>query len=122
MNVRIQEVLASAKPFLRLMLYQSLYVPQGCDLFERQILDQPDIAKYVEAWGRAGDMGFIALEVQNGEAISAIWIRLFAVAHQGYGYVDSAIPELEIAVLPEYRNRGIGAALIHHLFTYAQTV
>jgi ribosomal protein S18 acetylase RimI-like enzyme len=122
MQFRIREALTSDEPFLREMLYQSLHVSEGCAPLERQILDHPDIAKYVENWGQPGDLGFIALEANNGEEIAAIWVRLFSEAKPGYGYVDSAIPELSIAVLPEYRNRGIGSALIRHLFTHAQTV
>jgi ribosomal protein S18 acetylase RimI-like enzyme len=122
MQFRIREALASDEPFLREMLYQSLHVPEGCAPFDRQILEHPDIAKYVEGWGQPGDLGFIALEANNGEAIAAAWVRLFAEAEPGYGYVDSAIPELSIAVLPEYRNRGIGSALIRHLFTHAQAI
>ncbi|MBW4511576.1 MAG: GNAT family N-acetyltransferase [Scytonematopsis contorta HA4267-MV1] len=35
--------------------------------------------------------------------------------NQGYGYINNETPELSIAVLPEYRKRGIGTQLIVHL-------
>ncbi len=44
-----------------------------------------------------------------------MWVRLFTAENRGYGYVADNIPELSIALLPEYRNRGIGTDLLNHL-------
>ena len=100
------------------MLYQSLYVPSGHALFERSILKEPSIARYVAEWGRAGDCGFVAVDVDNLR-VGAIWLRLLSGAEKGFGYVDEHTPELGMAVLPAYRGQGIGTSLLTQLITLA---
>src|SRR5437870_4592729 len=100
-NVIIREASASDEPFLWEMLYHSLYVPDGRTPFERNILTRPEIAKYVEGWGRSGDLGLIAVDLSSQAAIGAVWIRVFTPSEKGYGYVGDNIPELGIAVLPK---------------------
>jgi GNAT superfamily N-acetyltransferase len=40
---------------------------------------------------------------------------VFTAGNKGYGYIDDETPELSIAVLPEYRGKGIGTDLLRHL-------
>ena len=117
----IRKAAASDEPFLREMLYHSLYVPDVCAPFDRDILTRPEIAKYVEGWGRAGDLGLIAVDSSSGEAVGAVWIRIFKGAEKGYGYVSDNTPELGIAVLPEHRGCGVGSALLQRLIEVAGT-
>lgn len=106
----IRPLLPSDQAFLREMLYQSLYVPEGAPPFDRQVLDDPKIARYVRDWGRPGDTGFIALD--QDQPVGAAWARLLTAAEPGFGYIDDQTPELGIAIAPGYRGRGIGAALL----------
>jgi hypothetical protein len=90
------------------MLYLAVYVPPGSPPYPRSILEMPAIDRYVRGWGtRQGDDGVIALS-DLGPA-GAAWLRCFTADAPGYGYVDESTPELTIAVLKPYRNRGIGA-------------
>jgi ribosomal protein S18 acetylase RimI-like enzyme len=114
-NVILREASALDEPFLWEMLYHSLYVPPGCAPFSRDILSRPEIAKYVQGWGRSGDMALIALDANSNEALGAAWIRVFIGPEKGYGYVADSTPELGIAVLPEHRGRGIGSLLLQRL-------
>lgn len=104
------------------MLYQSLYVPEGGVAFARDVLTRPEIARYVQDWGRAGDLAFVAAGAGGGDLIGAAWLRLLAGDERGYGYVDEETPELGIAVLPAYRGRGVGAALLRRLLEAAGAV
>jgi GNAT superfamily N-acetyltransferase len=79
-----------------------------------EALETPDLAKYIVGWGRPGDAAVIA-ETVGGVPAGAAWYRLFTADQSGYGFIDPAIPELGIAVLPAYRSRGIGGALIDAL-------
>ncbi|MEM6452421.1 MAG: GNAT family N-acetyltransferase [Cyanobacteria bacterium P01_C01_bin.69] len=97
------------------MLYQALYVPQGNAELPREIVQLPEIARYVQNWGREGDGGFLASEARTGQAIGAVWLRLLTGKHKSYGYVDDDIPELSMAVLPDYRGQGVGTQLLTHL-------
>lgn len=114
----IRPLTPSDQPFLWEMLYQSLYVPDGRAPFERSILAHRDIARYVEGWGREGDCGFVALD-ENGRPVGAVWLRLLKGEERGFGYVDDETPELGMAVLPEYRGRGVGTSLLSRVIEAA---
>ncbi len=108
-------------PFLWDMLYEirSLRcVREGKDLPSRDVLQTPDLAKYVQDWGRTGDRAFIAMNAQI--PIGAAWYRLFTADNKGYGYVDDNTPELAIALLPDYRNKGVGKSLLISLLEQAK--
>jgi GNAT superfamily N-acetyltransferase len=107
-------------PFLWDSLYECIYVPVGANKPERDILNLPEIATYVEGWGRLGDEGFIATLGENSQAIAAAWYRLFTTSNQGYGYINDQTPELAIAVLPQYRGQGIGKMLMIQLLQKAK--
>ena len=122
MSYRIRRISPLDQPTLWEMLYHSLYVPDGSAPFPRDIINRPEIAMYVEEWGRAGDLGFLAIESTTDQPIGAAWLRLLNGEQKGYGYVDDETPELGIAVLPEYRGKGIGMALVARLLTAAAAV
>jgi ribosomal protein S18 acetylase RimI-like enzyme len=104
------------------MLYQSLHVPEGGRPFPREVVERPEIAKYVRAWGREGDVGFVAVAAGGGAPLGAAWLRLLKGDEGGYGYVDDETPELGMAVLPEYRGRGVGSELLGRLLESAGEV
>jgi GNAT superfamily N-acetyltransferase len=98
--------------FLWEMLYQAIYVPNGQPAPSRDIIQQPEIARYVQGWGKPGDRGFLALNAITNQPIGAIWVRLFPIEAPGYGYVDDSSPELAMAVLPGDRGKGVGTQLL----------
>jgi ribosomal protein S18 acetylase RimI-like enzyme len=109
---------ASDEPFLWEMLYLALYVSEGQPPFPREILQEPDIACYVQGWGRPGDWGLLACD---GEMpVGAIWLRQWTGTHKGYGYVSEDIPEMSIALLPAYRNQGLGKCMIETVISMAK--
>jgi len=101
-------------PFLWDMLFESLYVKQGEKPFERSILEEPSIRKYVEGWGREGDFGVIA-ENPDGVPIGSATARIFPESDRGYGYVAPDVPELGMALREASRGKGIGSALMSGL-------
>ena len=118
-NYSIRRLTPSEQQFLEEMLYQSLYVPEGVEPFPREVLSRPEVSKYVAGWGRAGDMGFVAVDGGGGELVGAAWLRLLAGAEKGYGYVDDETPELGMAVMPGHRGRGVGSGLLDRLLESA---
>jgi beta-phosphoglucomutase-like phosphatase (HAD superfamily)/ribosomal protein S18 acetylase RimI-like enzyme len=103
------------------MLYEAIYLPPETPRPPREIVNHPDLAKYVSDWGQSDDAGVLALDPITQQPIGAAWFRLFTEANRGYGYVDDSTPELTIAVLPEYRGKGIGSQLLARLLEIAQT-
>lgn len=110
------------EPFLWEMLYQSLYVEEGAAPFPREVLRQPELSRYVEGWGRAGDLGFVAVEAASGLAVGAVWSRLPEGVDKGFAYVDDETPELAVAVSPGHRGRGVGTALLKRLLSEASSL
>ena len=71
----------------------------------REIVRQPEFARYVESWGRPGDAGFVAHDAANSQLLGAVWFR---------PPKEDATPELAFAVKAGHRKHGIGAALLTH--------
>ena len=76
------------------------------------------LTRYVENWGRLGDVGLIAHE--TGNRVGAAWFRLFSSAEPGYGFVDEQTPELSISVVPSRRRHGVGQELLDALLEKAR--
>ena len=104
---------------LRAMLYEAAFWRPGGERPPMQpALASPDLAHYVDGWGRAGDRGLVA-DVR-GEPVGAAWLRRFTASDPGYGFVDEATPELGIGVAPAWRGHGIGGALLTGLLDLAR--
>ena len=115
MSLTIRPILLADEPFLWEMLYHALYVPEGQPPFPREIVEQPEISQYVQAWGQPEDAGLIASKQEA--PVGAVWIRRI----RAYGFIDDDTPELSIAMLPDYRGQGIGTKLIQGLFVMLRT-
>jgi ribosomal protein S18 acetylase RimI-like enzyme len=65
-----------------------------------------------------GDLGCVASI--NTTAIGVAWLRLWLGEDKGFGYVKDGIPELAIAVVPDYRGKGIGTNLLTQILGVAK--
>jgi len=90
------------------MLYQALLSPRAKQSPSREIVHRPEFSRYVEGWSHAGDTGFVAHSEKDGALLGAVWLRK-PIAK------PDAPPELALAVKPEHRRHGIGAALLTQL-------
>lgn len=109
MDYVIRPLTAADESILWEMLYQALRTSQEAP--PRDIVRQPEYARHVEGWGRAGDTGFVAYDAeQKDELLGAAWFRLTPAEGQ-----EKATPELAFAVKSGHRKRGIGAALLTQL-------
>lgn len=80
---------------------------------------QPYLARYALDWGREGDSGYVAFG--DLSPIGAAWLRLWLGEDKGFGYVNDKIPELAIAVLPDFRGQGVGTKLLKQILSTAKT-
>lgn len=105
--VQVRDIAAQEIPLLDDFLYESIFVPEGQEPFPRSILNKPEFRAYVEDFGkRAGDIGVVA-EV-DGEIAGAAWARLI----HGYGFLYEGVPEIAIALWPQWRGQGVGTQLL----------
>ena len=98
--------------FLNEMLYQAIYLPETEKPSRAEVWSNPELNKYTTQWGKPGDFGLIAFDNEKQLEVGACWCRQFTESDKGYGYVDEQTPELSIALLPEYKGRGIGTQLL----------
>jgi GNAT superfamily N-acetyltransferase len=123
-GIRFSVMKKTDQLFLKEMLYGAIYLPPDeKEKLSRDIIYRPELRIYFEHWGRSGDKGIIAITETDEIPVGCVWARLYnEETGKGYGFVSKSIPELSIAVYPAYRNRGIGAMLIHILLaTYRQS-
>jgi len=100
--------------FLKEMLYEALFVPEGQSPFSLSILEKPEISVYIDNWGKLPNDLAIVAEINN-ELVGAIWGRSFYPPKLGYGFIDSETPEISMAIKKSFRNRGVGTMLIDEL-------
>lgn len=89
-TIEIRPLTLADAPFLWEMLYQALYVPHGHPPFPREIVQEPEISRYVHDWGKPDDLGFMALE--DSKPVGAVWLRLLT------GDNRAGLPFLEAVV------------------------
>ena len=98
-------------PLLEELLYEAIFQPEGTEPLPRDIIKKPEINNYIKDFGKKkGD--FCMFAEFNGKTVGGAWVRILDGEPKGYGYVDSATPELAIAVFKKYRNLGIGWGLM----------
>jgi ribosomal protein S18 acetylase RimI-like enzyme len=109
--------------FLAEMLYEAVnWRDDGAE--ERppfdELLGNPEISRYVDGWGRKGDVAIVALD-RLEEPVGAAWYRSYTADAPGYGFVGPDVPELAIAVYPECRGQRVGSLLLGTLVSRARS-
>jgi RimJ/RimL family protein N-acetyltransferase len=100
-------------PLLREFLGLAIFVEDHADPVPPDIVDSPELAKYIDRWGRPDDVAIVA--VDGDDVVGAAWARILPAASPGYGHVDDRTPEIDVSVKEEHRGSGIGTALMTRL-------
>jgi len=107
MNFIIREMGESEYAVLDDFLYEAIFIPEGVSSPSREIIYQPELQVYVDGFGTIdGDYAFVA--DLNGKIVGAVWTRIM----NDYGHIDNDTPSFAISLYKEYRNKGIGTALM----------
>lgn len=110
MDYIIREMKESEYHLLNDFLYEAVFIPEGDALPEKSIVCLPELQIYIADFGRKkGDL-CLAAEVRHRIA-GAVWARMM----DDYGHVDDETPSLAISLYKEYRNCGIGSALLEQM-------
>jgi ribosomal protein S18 acetylase RimI-like enzyme len=114
---RIELAGADDVPFLWEMLTYAASMSPGGAASVAEAQTNAYLATYVSDWGRPDDLGVVAHDIDEdgagGARIGAAWVR------PGLIVAEPRVPELATAIVPAYRGRGVGAALMHDLFRRA---
>jgi len=110
----VEELTATDEPLLWEMLYLAVHVPPGVSPPDKDIVHTTELSRYVEGWGKDGDLGVKVL-TSDGKAVGAAWLRMLKGENRGYGYIDDETPELGIALKQEHRCKGMGTRMIKQL-------
>ena len=109
MDYKIREIRKNEYPILSDFLYEAIYIPDGMDKPPKSIIEQPELQVYIEDFGEEDDWCLIA-EVK-GKIVGAVWVRIM----DDYGHIDNETPSFAISLYAEYRNMGIGIALMRDM-------
>jgi ribosomal protein S18 acetylase RimI-like enzyme len=119
LSFSLRRATADDVDFLWVMLYEASYAAEDGVPDVAALCRHPLLARYVEGWGRAGDVGVVAVDDDTAEPVGAAWVRLLTGAGGGFGYVDDHTPELAIAVVSRLRGRGLGERMLRALLDAA---
>ncbi len=115
--IRIKPISKKALPLMEKFLYLSVFQKDVNHPIPKSIVKEPRIALFIEDFfAKKEDYGLMAVE--NEKVVGMVWIRLLNGNPKGYGNIDDHTPEFAIALLPEYRNQGIGKKLMRGMFKY----
>lgn len=98
-----------------LLLWDMLHLAALARDEDGDLRQDPDLARYVDGWGRAGDRGVKAVDPGRASPVGAAWLRLWRADDHGYGYIDEHTPEIAVAVAATHRGRNIGTRLLEAL-------
>jgi ribosomal protein S18 acetylase RimI-like enzyme len=117
-QIVVRKAEAGDEEFLWRMLLEAAHAGDEVDGVDalRQV---PELARYVEGWGKPSDLGVVATN-GDGEPVGAAWVRMLVGEDAAYGYVDDTTPELAIAVDPQRTGDGIGSQLLKRLLLDAE--
>ena len=110
MEYKIRTISENEYSLLADFLYEAIFIPKDIPAPPREIIYKPELQVYVDDFGkRKGDLCFVA-EVDN-KIIGAVWVRIM----NDYGHIDDETPSFAISLYKDYRNFGIGTALMKEM-------
>ena len=112
MDYKIREIRKNEYAILFDFLYEAIFITEGMDKPPKSIIEQPELQVYIEDFGKKDDWCLVA-EV-NGKIVGAVWVRIM----DDYGHIDDETPSFAISLYEEYRNMGIGTALMRDMLEF----
>lgn len=107
---RIRVLSENEYPLLKKFLYLAVFVPKGMTPPEEEITELPEMRVYTDDFGKRKGDYCLAAEC-DGEVVGLVWTRIM----NDYGHVDDRTPSFAISLLPEFRGRGIGTAMMKEM-------
>lgn len=106
MDYQIREIRENEYSILADFLYEAIFIPESMEKPSKSIIEQPALQIYIADFGKVDDWCLVA-EMKE-KIVGAVWVRIM----NDYGHVDDETPSFAISLYEEYRNLGIGTALM----------
>ena len=110
MKLIIRNLKNDETELLKDFLYEAIFIPEGVEPPDRSIIAQPELTLYYEGFGSGPADNCLVSEV-NGKVVGAVWTRIM----KDYGYVDDDTPSFAISLYKDYRDKGIGTAMMRKM-------
>lgn len=107
MNYIIRKIKEDEYKFLDDFIYEAIFIPEGTAPPPKSIINQPELQVYIKNFGKEKDDICFVAEAE-GKIVGAVWVRDMA----DYGHIAEGVPSFAISLFKEYRNFGIGTALM----------
>lgn len=112
MEYRIRQIKENEFNILEDFLYEAIFIPEGVTPPAKDIIYQPELQVYISGFGKnQGDIGLVA--EMDDKVVGAVWVRIM----NDYGHIDNDTPSFAISLYKEYRNLGIGTAMMKEMLT-----
>ena len=112
MDYRIREIRENEYYVLSEFLYEAIFIPEGTEKPPKSIIEQPELQVYIADFGKSDDWCLVA-EVKE-KIVGAVWVRVM----DDYGHIDDETPSFAMSLYEEYRNMGIGTALMRDMLEF----
>ena len=112
MDYRIREIRENEYYVLSEFLYEAIFIPVGMEKPPKAIIEQPELQVYIADFGKSDDWCLVA-EVKE-KIVGAVWVRIM----DDYGHIDDETPSFAMSLYEEYRNMGIGTALMRDMLEF----
>ena len=107
MKIELGNIREAEYKVLSDFLYEAIFIPEGVKAPSKDIINKPELQVYISDFGKhKGDCCLVA--ESDKKIVGAVWVRIM----NDYGHVNNETPSLAISLFPEYRNHGIGTALM----------
>lgn len=110
MNYTIRKIRETEYDLLNDFIYEAIFLPQGVEPPPRSIIQNEDLQVYVRNFGSSPDDRCLVAEA-DGKIVGAVWTRIM----NDYGHIDDETPSFAISLYKDYRNFGIGTALMKQM-------
>lgn len=109
----IREMKNNERYVLEDFLYEAIFQRDEKNPLPREVIHQPELKVFIEGFGKPDDSCLVA-EVK-GRIVGAVWTRILSGEVKGFGNIDEKTPEFAISIYKDFRNLGIGTALMEQM-------
>ncbi len=110
MSIELKVLERNDIELLKDFLYEAIFIPEGVEAPDREIINLPELKVYYEGFGNGRADHCIVAE-DDGKAVGAVWTRIM----NDYGHIDDDTPSFAIALYREYRGQGIGTRMMKEM-------